>query len=143
MSSISLVIISHLQLIIELISVFNVYSIRKSASTLSKQNLNENFVKLELKKKRYTRKGLFHIKGEAYKRQVWKQMMQRQEGGLGLGNRGKRGGWRGGRGRGRGRGSMNMANPADKCFKCGQTGHWASTCYGNINTHLPCPFIFI
>ncbi|XP_033626697.1 ATP-dependent DNA helicase Q4-like isoform X2 [Asterias rubens] len=100
---------------------------RKSASTVKKQNLNENFVKLELKKKRYTRKGLFHIKGEAYKRQVWKQMMHGRGGGLGLGNGGKRGAWRG---RGRGRGGINMANPADKCFKCGQTGHWASTCYG-------------
>ena len=95
---------------------------------MKKQNLNENFVKLELKKKRYTRKGLFHIKGEAYKRQVWKQMMHGRGGGLGLGNGGKRGAWRG---RGRGRGGINMANPADKCFKCGQTGHWASTCYGN------------
>ena len=72
--------------------------------------VSENFVRLNMKVKRYSKKS-GRLTGSAYKRMMWKK---RQEGD-------SRGGSGGGSGRGRGRG-RNM------CFKCGKPGHWARNC---------------
>ncbi|XP_072013917.1 ATP-dependent DNA helicase Q4-like [Amphiura filiformis] len=90
--------------------------------------MNENYVRLNMKYKSYSRgRGPGRMKGEAYKRHVWKQ---RQKGELGKG----RGG---GAGRGRGRGGGKpWLRTEDTCFKCGGKGHWASQCNGQ-NTSAP------
>ena len=67
-----------------------------------------------MKRKTYVRKGA-KMKGEAYKRFMWKQRMR--GGGSG-------GGWTSG--------GKFKNRSGDTCFKCGQQGHWASQCQGTV-----------
>ncbi|KAJ8041774.1 ATP-dependent DNA helicase Q4 [Holothuria leucospilota] len=85
---------------------------RSVPSGKSSGSLNQNFVRLNMKRKTYVRKGA-KMKGEAYKRFMWKQRMK--GGGSG-------GGWTSG--------SKFKNRSGDTCFKCGQQGHWASQCQG-------------
>ena len=64
---------------------------------------NDNFVRLNMKKKGYRRKGK-GMTGGQYKRLQWKQKMAARSESFG----------------------------SDKCFKCGGTGHWAKKCNGEI-----------
>ena len=69
--------------------------------------VSENFRKLNMKVKRYTRRPGRGMTGERYKRQEWKKR-QKEVGG-------------GSSGHGKGGGRF-------VCFKCGKTGHWAKNC---------------
>ena len=76
---------------------------------------SENFVKLNLKVKRYSRRGRL-LSGAQYKRREWKQ--RQKEAGSGSSGRSQGGGRFG-------------------CFKCGKVGHWAKNCTDNGgSTHL-------
>ena len=77
---------------------------------------NDNFVRLNMKSKRYRRKG-GGLSTQAVRKQAWKHKM-----GLKFGkwaSSGDRGGPSGGRGAGKG-----------ACFKCGAQGHWSNKCPG-------------
>ena len=68
-------------------------------------------MRLNMKVKKYQRKGFRAMTGGAYKRQAWKKRMQGRQG---------EGQQRQGR----------QENSGNKCFKCGQPGHWAKNCKG-------------
>ena len=80
--------------------------------------VSDNFVRLNMKVKKFSKRPGRSLTGSAYKRQMWKKQ-QNQETGSGVGGAG-RGGAR--IGRGRGGGGRNI------CFKCGKPGHWAKNC---------------
>ena len=74
-------------------------SIKTSAPPKASQiNKSENFVRLNMKVKRFSKKGQ-RVKGAIYKRQQWKKKQRDRQKSYG-----------------------------DKCFRCGQSGHWASKC---------------
>ena len=70
-------------------------------------SVSDNFVRLNMKVKRFSRKSM-RITGSKYKRQQWKQRQKWSN------NRGGRGGRPSGR--------------SNVCFKCGKPGHWARNC---------------
>lgn len=69
-------------------------------------NVSENFVKLNMKVKRYSRRPGRALTGSAHKRAEWKKRQKGSET----------------RGRGKGAGGRFV------CYKCGKTGHWARNC---------------
>ncbi|KAK7500307.1 hypothetical protein BaRGS_00008530 [Batillaria attramentaria] len=60
---------------------------------------SENFVRLNMKAKKFVRKGA-RLTGAQWKRKQWKQKMA----------------------------ARSQSFGSDKCFKCGQSGHWANKC---------------
>lgn len=102
--------------------VHSTFLLHSRTSSRSSASLNQNFVRLNLKRKTYARKGA-KMKGEAYKRFMWKQ---RNRGGGGGRGGGRGGGWSGGKFQSKGN---------DTCFKCGQQGHWATQCNGEGDGH--------
>ena len=78
--------------------------------------VSDNFVRLNMKVKKFSKRPGRSLTGSAYKRHMWKKR-QNQESGSGVGGAGRGGARRGGRGGGR-----------NICFKCGKPGHWAKNC---------------
>lgn len=84
---------------ISLKRVKNQTTIKPSAPPkVSQINKSANFVRLNMKVKRYSKKGQ-RVKGAIYKRQQWKKKQRERQKSYG-----------------------------DKCFQCGQSGHWANKC---------------
>ena len=85
-------------------------SLALNYSKMASGTANQNFVRINLKKKVFAR-GKKTQTGSGYKRQQWKQ---RQMGGAGGG---------GGKGKGNWKSKMTLT-----CRRCGEVGHWAKSC---------------
>ena len=81
--------------------------------------VSDNFIRLNMKVKKFSRRPGRSLTGSAYKRHVWKKRQNQQSSGTG----GTAGG--GGAGTGVKKGGRNV------CFKCGKPGHWAKNCTDN------------
>ena len=77
--------------------------------------VSDNFIRLNMKMKKFCKRPGRSMTGSAYKRQMWKKR-QKQDAGSGVGGAGRGGARKGGR---------------NVCFKCGKPGHWAKNCTDN------------
>ena len=85
-------------------------SSKSTSSTSRGSAVSDNFVRLNMKVKRFSRRPGRGLTGSAHKRLAWKKMQKGRSfgsggGGSGLGKSGRSG-----------------------CFKCGNPGHWAKNC---------------
>lgn len=78
--------------------------------------MSDNFVRLNMKVKKFSKRPGRSLSGSAYKRHMWKKR-QNQEIGSGVG--------------GAGRGGARKGGGRNVCFKCGKPGHWAKNCTDN------------
>ncbi|NWT07476.1 RECQ4 helicase, partial [Mionectes macconnelli] len=69
-----------------------------------------NFVRLNLKRKTYTR---FSLRGKSLRKQAWREKWRKKSARFGGGG-------------------------SDVCFRCGETGHWASECRGQAGNAGNC-----
>ena len=93
----------------------------KSVSSQSGSSaVSENFVRLNMKIKRFSKKT-GRMTGSAYKRKMWKKNQALRELGGGAGSSSSS------RGGGKGSGFKGR----NVCFKCGKPGHWARNCTDN------------
>ena len=74
--------------------------------------MSENFVRLNMKIKRYSKKP-GRVTGSAYKRQMWKKYQKSKSSFFPGGNRSQ---------------SRGPVSGRNTCFKCGRPGHWAKNC---------------
>ena len=72
--------------------------------------VSDNFIRLNMKVKKFSRRPGRFLTGSAYKRQMWKKRQNQEMGGA------KRGG---------------RTTRRNVCFKCGKPGHWAKNCTDN------------
>ena len=79
--------------------------------------VSDNFVRLNMKVKKFSKRPGRSLTGSAYKRHMWKKRQNQETGNGVVGGAGRGGARKGGRGRGR-----------NICFKCGKPGHWAKNC---------------
>lgn len=87
-------------------------SLKSTSSTSRGSAVSDNFIRLNMKVKRFSRRPGRGITGSAHKRLAWKKMQK------------SRGGSFGGGGSGSGSGKGGRSG----CFKCGNPGHWARNC---------------
>ena len=74
--------------------------------------VSDNFVRLNMKVKRFSRGRGRSLSGSAYKRHMWKKRQAQEVGG----DRG---------------GAKKGVTRRNVCFKCGKPGHWAKNCTDN------------
>ena len=90
-------------------------SSKSTSSTSRGSAVSDNFVRLNMKVKRFSRRPGRGLTGSAHKRLAWKKMQKGRSFG---------GGGGGGGGGGSGLGKSGRSG----CFKCGNPGHWARNC---------------
>ena len=76
------------------------------------KSVSDNFVRLNMKVKKFSRRPGRSLTGSAYKRQMWKKRQNQEMGGAGGGAK---------------KGPIRR----NVCFKCGKPGHWAKNCTDN------------
>ena len=74
--------------------------------------VSDNFVRLNMKVKRFSRGRGRSLSGSAYKRHMWKKRQAHEVGGA-MG------------------GAKKSVTRRNVCFKCGKPGHWAKNCTDN------------
>ncbi|XP_074000832.1 ATP-dependent DNA helicase Q4 [Numenius arquata] len=82
---------------------------RRAVTARAAPKRSGNFIRLNLKRKSHVRGQA--LRGNRLRKQVWKQKWQKKAESFGGGGR-------------------SLDRSSDVCFRCGGTGHWASTCRG-------------
>nr|CAB3265514.1 ATP-dependent DNA helicase Q4 [Phallusia mammillata] len=100
-------------------STFPVKCTFSAGSGGSKKSANTNYIRLNMKQKCFGKRG----KGRFLRKQVFREKLNKK-------GYSYRSGWKG---RSGGAKSEFRDKSEDKCFKCGESGHWASKCKNKPN----------